>query len=275
VVQIDARAECDWINTKPTIIEVGAKFSLQNGKPVGFDGYFALQGEITLTPVIVKEARFLAGFGGFEGGAHWGYVGAKIRGEFKGYEAAVGLFFGRACTTEPVLMVDPQVGKALQDSKVGANSPITGVYFYGEAWIPINEVYGIPSTCLFTVRAGAGAGFFAFVSDPPDGGRAFIGCKQMFGVEGRLLCIFSISGKMTIIGAIATGGAPPTGASADQGLYNRAQGPPADTSSSFILRGDGEFSAELGICPFCVELSKSVGLTWIIGGPNAGMDIEL
>jgi hypothetical protein len=155
---------------------------------------------------------------------------------------------------------------------VGAGSPITGVYFYGEAWIPVNEVFGIPSTCLFTVRAGAGAGFFAFVSDSKD---SFIGCKQMFGVEGRLLCIFGISGKMSIIGAVASGGAPPTGASADNGLYKQADNPVPPPGTAFILRGDGEFAAELGICPFCVELSKSISLTWTIGGPNEGMDIEL
>jgi hypothetical protein len=277
VVQIDARAECDWINTEPTIVEVGAKFSLQNGEPVGFDGYFAIQGEITLGPVVVNEARFLAGFGGFSGpgGSNWGYVGAKIRGRFNAYEAAVGVFFGRTCDSGVIRTIDPQVGDALTKSKVGGAGPITGVYFYGEAWIPVNEVFGIPSTCLFTVRAGAGAGFFAFVSDPADGGRAFIGCKQMFGVEGRLLCIFGISGKMSILGAVATGGAPPTGAPASDGLYKQADNPVPAPGTAFILRGDGEFAAELGICPFCVELSKSISLTWTIGGPDDGMDIEL
>lgn len=273
VVQIDARAECEWINTTPTIVEIGAKFSLQNGDPVGFDGYFAIAGEIRLGPVVVNEARFLAGFGEFTGpgGTHWGYVGAKIRGRFEAYEAAVGVFFGRTCDVEVIKMIDPQVGKALTDSKVGGGGAVTGVYFYGEAWIPINEVFGIPSTCLFTVRAGAGAGFFAFIGDDSS---SYIGCKQMFGVEGRLLCIFGISGKMTIIGAVASVAAPPTGASAQNGLFNAAKGPPADTSSSFILRGDGEFAAELGVCPFCIELSKSVGLTWTIGGENDGMEIE-
>jgi hypothetical protein len=277
VVQIDARAECEWINTEPTIVEVGAKFSLQNGEPVGFDGYFAIQGEITLGPVVVNEARFLAGFGGFSGpgGSHWGYVGAKIRGRFNASEAAVGVFFGRTCDSGVIRTIDPQVGDALTKSGVGGTGPITGVYFYGEAWIPVNEVFGIPSTCLFTVRAGAGAGFFAFVSDPADGSRAFIGCKQMFGVEGRLLCIFGISGKMSILGAVATGGAPPTGAAASEGLYKQADNPVPPPGTAFILRGDGEFAAELGICPFCLELTKSISLTWTIGGPDAGMDIEL
>lgn len=275
VVQIDARAECDWINTEPTIVEVGAKFSLQGGTPIGFDGYFALQGEITLGPIVVNEARFVAGFGGFTGpgGTHWAYVGAKIRGKFNAYEAAVGLFLGRTCDANVIRMIDPEVGNALIKSKVAGTGPVTGVYFYGEAWIPINEVYGIPSTCLFTVRAGAGAGFFAFIADT---GGAFIGCKQFFGVEGELLCIFSIRGEMSILGALATAGDPPrTGSAPEDGLYQRADDPTPPEGSSFILRGAGKFSAELGVCPFCLELTKSITLTWTIGGPNAGMDIEL
>lgn len=275
VVQIDARAECEWIGAEGTIVEVGAKFSLQNGKPIGFDGYFALQGEIMLGPVEVNEARFVAGFGGFKAPDNsvktWGYVGAKIRGSFKGYEAQVGVFFGRVCNALPLIMIDPQVGNMLEKSKVASNGPVTGVYFYGEAWIPINEVYGIPSTCLFTVKAGVGAGFFAFISD---GGAAFIGCKQLFGVEGTLLCVFSIRGEMTIIGAVTTGAAPATGASANNGLYDRANDPDTPPSGSFILYGQGKFSAKMGICPVCLKVSKSVDLTWTIGGEHAGLDIE-
>jgi hypothetical protein len=276
VVQIDAKAECDWIGASGTMVEVGAKFSLQDGKPIGFDGYFGLQGDIRLGPVVVSEARLMAGFGGFKSPAgdvnHWAYIGAKVRGRFNAYEAGVGLFFGRTCDAAVIRMIDPDVAKVLEKAVGRDSGPMTGVYFYGEAWIPINEVFGIPSTCLFTVRATAGAGFFAFLHD---NGAATIGCKQKFGADGRLLCIFGISGEMRIIGALTTPGqpTPATGAPAKDGLFNRADQP--DTSKgSFVLYGAGEFAAELGICPFCIELSKSVGLIWTIGGPNAGLDIE-
>ncbi len=276
VVQIDARAECEWIGAAGTVVEVGAKFSLQDGKPIGFDGYFGLQGDIRLGPVVVTEARLMAGFGGFKapGGQvqDWAYVGAKVRGRFNAYEAGVGLFFGRTCDVAVLRMIDPDVGTVLERA-VGRNSgPMTGVYFYGEAWIPVNEVFGIPSTCLFTVRATAGAGFFGFIHD---NGAATIGTKQKFGADGRLLCIFGISGEMRIVGALTTAGqpTPTTGAPSDQGLFRRADQP--DTSKgSFVLYGTGEFAAELGICPFCLELSKSVGLIWSIGGPEPGLDIE-
>jgi len=276
VVQIDARAECEWIGAAGTVVEVGAKFSLQDGKPIGFDGYFGLQGEIQLGPVVVSEARLMAGFGGFKspGGNvnHWAYIGAKVRGRFNAYEAAVGLFFGRTCDAAVIRMIDPDVATVLQKAVGRDSGPMTGVYFFGEAWIPINEVFGIPSTCLFTVRATAGAGFFGFVHD---NGATTIGCKQKYGADGRLLCIFGISGEMTIIGALTTAGqpTPTTGASSNNGLFSRADNP--DTSAgSFVLFGSGEFAAELGICPFCIELSKSVDLIWTIGGPNAGLDIE-
>ncbi len=279
VVTVDAQAQCDWIGTAGTTVGVGAKFSLQDGSPVGFDGSFDLRGEIALGPVVVKEARLIAGFGSTTGpgGTTWAYVGAKVRGSFNAYEAAVGMFLGRCCTVEPIALIDPEVAKALGKSNINPNKPITGVYFYGEAWIPLNEVYGIPSTCLFTVRAGAGAGFFAFVgTDLTTGGEgaAFIGCKQFFGVEGTFLCIFSIHGEMTIIGAVSTPGAPPPpGAAPGDGLFARAQGPPP-AGAAFILYGQGKFSAQLGACPFCLKVSKSVGLIWSIGGPDPGLEID-
>lgn len=277
VVQIDARAECEWIGSAGTVVEVGAKFSLQDGRPIGFDGYFGLLGEIRLGPVVVNEARLMAGFGGFVGPGgernHWGYVGAKVRGRFNAYEAGVGMFLGRTCDAAVIRMIDPDVGTVLEKAVGRDSGPMTGVYFYGEAWIPINEVFGIPSTCLFTVRATAGAGFFGFIHD---NGAATIGCKQKYGADGRLLCLLGISGEMRIIGALTTAGqpTPATGAGGDAGLFRRADQP--DTSQgSFVLFGAGEFAAELGICPFCLELSKSVGLIWTIGGPNAGLDFEL
>ncbi len=276
VVQIDARAECEWIGAAGTVVEVGAKFSLQDGKPIGFDGYFGLEGDIRLGPIVVTQARLMAGFGGFRGldGAvnHWAYVGAKVRGRFNAYEAGVGLFFGRTCDAAVIRMIDPDVATVLEKAVGRDSGPMTGVYFYGEAWIPINEVFGIPSTCLFTVRATAGAGFFAFIHD---NGAATIGCKQKYGADGRLLCIFGISGEMRIIGALTTAGqaTPTTGAGPNDGLFQRADQP--DTSKgSFVLYGAGEFAAELGICPFCIELSKSVGLIWTIGGEEPGLDIE-
>lgn len=276
VVQIDARAECEWIGAAGTVVEVGAKFSLQDGKPTGFDGYFGLEGDIRLGPIVVTQARLMAGFGGFRapGGDvnHWAYIGAKVRGRFNAYEAGVGLFFGRTCDAAVIRMIDPDVATVLEKAVGRDSGPMTGVYFYGEAWIPINEVFGIPSTCLFTVRATAGAGFFGFVHD---NGAATIGCKQKFGADGRLLCIFGISGEMRIIGALTTAGqpTPTTGAGPNDGLFKRADKP--DTSKgSFVLYGAGEFAAELGICPFCIELSKSVGLIWTIGGAEPGLDIE-
>ena len=272
VVSVDANAECDWIGSSGTTVGVGAKFSLQDGLPVGFDGYFDLKGEVALGPVIVNEARLLAGFGATNGpgGTAWAYIGAKVRGRLNAYEAAVGMFMGRCCTVEPIAMIDPQVAQALAKSNVNPNKPITGVYLYGEAWIPLNEVFGIPSTCLFTVKAGAGAGFFAFVGDDL---ATFIGCKQFFGVEGTFLCIFSIRGEMTILGAVSTPGSPPAGAGPNDGLFARAQGPPP-AGAAFILYGNGKFSAQLGACPFCLKVSKQVGLTWSIGGPDPGMDID-
>lgn len=74
-----------------------------------------------------------------------------------------GIFLGRTCGVGVLSMIDPSVGLALTESRVNTLEPITGVYFYGESWFPLNEVFGIPSSCMLTLKGGAGSGFFAFI----------------------------------------------------------------------------------------------------------------
>ena len=65
------------------------------------------------------------------------------------YGMAGGVFFGRSCSLDPIALIDPEVAGVL-----GA-PPFTGAYLYGEARLPINELIGIPSTCMLNVVVGA------------------------------------------------------------------------------------------------------------------------
>jgi hypothetical protein len=154
-------------------------------------------------------------------------------------------------------------------SKAGwePGNPVTGVYFYGEAWFPLNEVFGIPSTCLLTLKAGGGSGFFGFVSkanvsgQPTD--RLFVGCKQAYGVEGTVLCALEARGTITLLGSVAIN-LPDflTATETPKSIFEQVADPDIILGGSYIIRGDADFSLTFGYCPACMELSKHLGVTW-------------
>lgn len=150
------------------------------------------------------------------------YIGAKARATFSNYEVAAAIFFGRTCTLEPLLFVDPDIGDV-----VTGGTTFTGAYVYGEVWLPISElVLGVPASCLFRIDAGVGAGAFYFVEGATYGGKIFL------GVSGEALCLVSIRGEVKMIVASQAGNVRGS--------------------------GTGKFSAKVGWCPFCIKFSKSV-----------------
>ncbi|MGJ8723641.1 MAG: hypothetical protein ACSHYB_03700 [Roseibacillus sp.] len=112
------------------------------------------------------------------------YMAAKVGLEFDDYALAGGVFFGRTCSLDPLILVDPEVAAVLGDP------PFTGIYAYGEAQIPIIN-YG----CLFSLSAKAGVGVFVFAEGPTVGG------KMLVGASGRALCAVEVGGEITLIGA--------------------------------------------------------------------------
>ena len=154
------------------------------------------------------------------------YIGAKARATFSSYEVAAAIFFGRTCTLEPLLFVDPDIGDV-----VTGGTTFTGAYVYGEVWLPISElVLGIPASCLFRIDAGVGAGAFYFLEGPTFGGKMFL------GVSGEALCLVSIRGDVKMI------------------LASQAR----DVRGA----GTGKFSAKVGWCPFCIKFNKSVKIKY-------------
>ncbi|MEM9079398.1 MAG: hypothetical protein AAGC74_01760 [Verrucomicrobiota bacterium] len=227
----------EWISECKINLEVKMSLKDRDGPgglpplPIGVGGSFELaDGEIDF------EAFKLLEFGATMAvGLEECYLGAKARAIFSNYEVAAALFFGRTCTLEPLLFVDPDIGDVL----TGGDS-FTGAYVYGEVWLPISElVLGIPASCLFRIDAGVGAGAFFFVQgdlNDIDASDIVIGGKIFLGVSGEALCVVSIKGEIKIILA----------------------------SQGGVLRGagTGKFSAKVGWCPFCIKFSKSVKLLY-------------
>lgn len=228
-VRIGARdVSVEWISECKINLEVKLSLKDFDGEggnpplPIGVGGTFELSdGEIDF------QAFKLLEFGATMAvGLEECYIGAKARATFSSNEIAAAFFFGRACTLEPLLFVDPDIGDVVE-----AGTTFTGGYIYGEFWTAVSEVLlGIPASCLFRIDAGIGAGAFYFFEGPTIGGKIFL------GVSGEALCVVSIRGEIKIILASQAG---------------RLRG-----------AGTGKFSAKVGWCPFCIKFSRSVKLIY-------------
>lgn len=178
--------------------DLGTKFSFDTsggGLPslLGMGGAFAItEGEIGFESFVIKDLAASMAFSAWGGQVQEAYLSAALGLEFGDYAASGGFFFGRTCTLDPILIWDQDVGAVLNDP----DPTFTGAYVYGEAWIPVGEaILGIPASCMFDISAGIGAGAFFFLEGPVYGGKVFA------GLSGRILCIVSGSGEITMVGS--------------------------------------------------------------------------
>jgi len=205
-----------------TIVSIQAKFLLdgnQQGTPLmGMGGGFDLKGEISFgEQVKIRQLGASVMFSSEEA-----YLSAAAKIEVQGFAGGGGIFLGKTCSIEPFFW-DETVGSVLGEP------PFTGMYGYGEFWIPIPTLIGIPSTCLFNLSAGVGAGAGFFLEGPTVFGKMFL------GVSGDVLCIVSITGEISLVGV-----ARPSGLS---------------------MAGEGRFKAAIGWCPLCIKFDKMIRLT--------------
>lgn len=198
------------------------KFSFQTSPfaVLGLAGSFEMiEGEIGFESFTINELYAAVAFGAFEN-----YLSAALKCQMSSFEVSGGVFFGRTCTLDPFAW-DPDVQGILGDP------PFTGIYVYGEGWMPIVS-YG----CLFQIKAGAGAGIFAFLEGP-------VGGKVFLGAEGEALCVVTIRGEVTLVGM--------------------------KNGDILRMKGKGKISGKLGACPFCVKFKKSVEVTYENGSWDA------
>jgi hypothetical protein len=202
---------------------VEAKFTFDGSVPfpVNLGGQLELIGELDFEAFQLHDLAAALAFGKYEN-----YIALKGGVKFNGYDFSGAVFFGRTCSLDPLVLIDPDVAKVLGDP------PFTGAYCYAQGWLPVSElVLGIPASCLFEISAGVGAGAFYFAEGPTYGGKMFL------GVSGELLCIVSIEGDITMIGV--------------------------KHGDDLRFAGHGHFEADIGPCPFCISISKDVGLNYI------------
>jgi hypothetical protein len=219
-----------WLGTDAKA-NVEAKFTFDGHSifPVNLAGQLELLGELDFEAFQLHDLAAALAFGKFEN-----YLALKGGVKFDGYDFSGAIFFGKTCSLDPLILIDPAV------AKVVGQPPFTGVYCYAQGWLPISElVLDIPASCVFDISAGVGAGAFFFTEGPTFGGKMFL------GVSGELLCIVSIEGDITLIG-VKHGG-------------------------DLKFNGHGHFEAKIGPCPFCLDISKDVDVLY---SPPASWSIQ-
>lgn len=90
--------------------------------------------------------------------------------------------------------------------------------------------------CLFRIKAGVGAGMFAFLEGP-------IGGKIFLGAEGEAICVVGVRGEVTLVGM--------------------------KNGDVMRMKGKGKISGKVGPCPFCVKFSKTAEITYENGDWDA------
>ncbi len=206
----------------------------------GMAGSIQLKGKLDFQAVTINTLAAAAAFGVQEN-----YLSGAAGMEINGIDVTGGGFFGSACSLEPIVLWDSKAAGTL-----GAG-PVVGFYTYAEGWIPLNQILGIPTSCLFELSGGIGYGFGIIGNGP-----TFI-AKIKYGLQGRALCLVDVKGEITGVASVD--------------LFNPVEGlgdgDYLDTLvdnifDSLTVRGFGKVSGSLGPCPFCLEYSKEIGFTF-------------
>lgn len=214
-----------WISPD-LIASVMGKFTFDSGADpalINMGGGFELAGALSFEAFEISYLGAAMAFGELEN-----YFSAAARVKVNSYEGAGGIMFGKVCSLDAFFW-DPDVQSIVGDP------PFAGAYMYGEVWLPLGEVLlGIPSSCFFDLSAGVGAGAGFFVEGP-----TFIG-KMLLGVSGEVLCLVHVGGQVKLVAV-------------KEGISD---------ASGLRMKGTGTVFGEIGICPFCIDFEKSLGITY-------------
>ncbi|SKB06342.1 hypothetical protein SAMN02745166_04452 [Prosthecobacter debontii] len=174
-VQADVEATVGFYAPQgvPLPISVGGRFETVGS--MGFGG-----AEVTDVKGTVKIGMAPGQNGLVLGENYVGLAGA-VRLSGSGLEGCI--FLGRACTLEPILFLNPQLGNVL------GSGGFTGGYVFGAGRLPIVD-FG----CLLNLSAGIGAGVFYAAEGPTWGG------EMQMSASGEALCVISVRGDVNLIG---------------------------------------------------------------------------
>jgi len=231
------RVPLGWLGVSDDLtLDVSARWNLNSGRVYGVGGAFQLNGSFDLKGISIDFLGAALAVGEYES-----YFAARAKGRASaggyGFGAEVGFFAGRTCRPDPLLMVDPDVGKIVPNP-----GDFAGLYVQFGGVFPLTQILGIPPSCLLRLDGVASTAFYY-----QGGPRGAIGGRQTVGVDVDLICFISASIRLSTFLRV----------SADQ----------------LLIGGEAEVCGEIGFCPFCV--GACFGVTVIGTVTDGDIDYEV
>jgi hypothetical protein len=234
----------DWTGIsqpgKPMTVTLEAKWTQQNGNVLGVGGLLDIKGQIGFKGCSVDELGATLAIGAMEN-----YFAAKAAGSINilgiPVDLQAGVFVGKACSLDPLKLVDPECGQVL-----GNPAGFAGTYVAYGASLSLSEIVFRTSSCMLDIDASVSSALFY------EGGAASqtVGMRQKMALDVSLLCL--ISGHV------------------DWASFSSLQHRGSITDPygyTLTLGSSANLCGKIGACPFCLEGCK--GIT-IKGTVNTG-----
>jgi hypothetical protein len=175
--------EIDWVWAESARFDIYADFTFNNGVSKGFGGGIDMVGgRISFEVVTINDLSADLAVGELETYfANLGDITIEELGRARG-----GFYFGKACTLDPILRIDP-------DADIG-NPPFTGVYLFGAGRGCIADL-----GCFLEICAKMSHAYW-FCPDSDT-----YGARVTLGASGEGACLISIDGSQTLYGGLVEG----------------------------------------------------------------------
>jgi len=151
-----------------------------------------------------------------------------------------GIFVGEACSTAPILFIDPLASSTLQAAGL---TSFSGIYANCGVGLSLSEILFGTSSCFLDLGANISEACYYESTDVINNFN--IGTRQSIDVNASLLCL--ISGSVTVT------------------LSEIAQGVLLPPSLKLTVAGDADLCGSIGPCPFCISGCKNIYISGSVG----------
>ena len=237
----------EWFGLSPIppsklTLSVEARWTLQGGSVIGIGGMFDVKGKVGFKGCSINQIGATLAIGEVEN-----FFGAKAAGTVTilgiPVDVTAGIFVGHACRLEPLIFIDPEAPKVLDNA-----ASFTGIYVQFGASVSLSEILFGTSSCLLDIEAAVTSA--TYYQDGPRSGK--LGMRQKTSVDVELICLLSAHVSLALFSSIAV---TPAGL-------------------EVVLGGEAEACVEIGYCPFCIEACIDVTIKGIVNDGGVDYSVE-
>ena len=237
----------EWFGLSPIppsklTLSVEARWTLQGGSVIGIGGLFDVKGKVGLKGCSINEIGATLAIGEREN-----FFGAKAAGTITilgvPVDIQAGMFVGHACSLEPLIFIDPEAPKVLDNA-----ASFTGIYVQFGASVSLSEIIFGTSSCFLDMEVAINSAMY--YQDGPRSGK--FGMRQKKSIDAELICLISGHLAMANFASLELGA----------------------NGFEYVLGGSAELCVEIGSCPFCLDACAEVTIKGIVndGGVDYSVD---